>query len=183
MRKSVEQMIEDLIDREGPFVDHPADRGGPTCWGWTEESARSEGYAGAMKDMPRSWAAAAYNRKYFIRPGFNQVYMLSQPIAEELFDTAVNMGLSIPAPWLQRWLNAMNRIGKIYPDISIDGRIGPATIGALRSFLHARGAEGEKVMLRGLNSLQGARYLELTEKRELNETFLYGWILSRIEVS
>lgn len=183
MGKSIEQMIDELIDREGSYSNHAADAGGETMWGWTVDEARAEGYIGAMRDMPHSWAAAAYRKRFFVRPGFDQVYALSQPIAEELFDTGVNMGTAIPAPWLQRLLNALNRVGKIYPDIKVDGRIGPATIGALRAYLHQRGAAGEKVLLRGLNSLQGARYLELTEKRQANEEFFYGWLLNRVEVA
>lgn len=65
-------------------------------------------------------------------------------------------------------------------DIAIDGKIGPATIGALKAFLAKRGKDGETVLMRALNSLQGARYLELTEKREKNETFTFGWMLNRV---
>ncbi len=50
---TVEKLIEDLIDREGGFVDHPADRGGATCWGVTENVARREGYRGAIRTLPR----------------------------------------------------------------------------------------------------------------------------------
>jgi lysozyme family protein len=32
---NVEGLIDALIDREGGFVDHPADKGGPTCFGIT----------------------------------------------------------------------------------------------------------------------------------------------------
>ena len=35
----VSQLIDDLIDREGGYVNHPADRGGATCWGITEAVA------------------------------------------------------------------------------------------------------------------------------------------------
>lgn len=182
MRKSIEQMIQELIDREGGYSNDPNDAGGETMYGWTVDAARAEGYEGEMKDMSREWAAKAYGQKYFIRPGFNHIYMLSQPIAEELFESGVNMGPRTPSMWIQRLLNAMNRMGKVYPDIKVDASIGPATIGALRAFLFERGAQGEQVLLRGLNCLQGAYYLDITEKREANETFLYGWILNRVEV-
>ena len=44
---NVESLIDALIDREGGFVDNPADKGGPTCFGITEAVARAHGYAGA----------------------------------------------------------------------------------------------------------------------------------------
>lgn len=34
-------LIDAVIDREGRYVNHPADRGGPTCWGITEAVARA----------------------------------------------------------------------------------------------------------------------------------------------
>ena len=35
MSRSIEQMIDDVIRREGGYVDHPRDRGGPTNFGIT----------------------------------------------------------------------------------------------------------------------------------------------------
>ena len=62
-----------------------------------------------------------------------------------------------------------------------DGRIGPATLSALDSFLAARGRTGgETVLLRALDALQGERYLRLAERRPANEAFLYGWLANRI---
>ncbi len=181
--KSVDQMIDELIGREGRYSYSPNDSGGETMWGVTAHVARANGYQGAMSQMPRAAAVAIYRNEYFVKPGFDKVYALSQPIAEELFDTGVNMGVSIPGPWLQRALNALNRQQADYQDITVDGQIGPGTIAALRAFLGRRGAEGEKVMVRALNCLQGARYIEIAEKREANETFAYGWLLNRVEIA
>ena len=64
-------LIDAVIDREGRYVNHPADRGGATCWGITEAVARAEGYAGAMRDLPRADAASIYRRLYWLRPGFS----------------------------------------------------------------------------------------------------------------
>jgi lysozyme family protein len=183
MRKSVDQMIDELIGREGRYSNNPADKGGETMWGITEATARANGYTGPMRDMPRATAVAIYRAEYFAKPGFDKVYSLSQPIAEEMFDTGVNMGVSLPGPWLQRILNALNREQADYPDIVVDGKIGAGTMGALRAYLSKRGADGEKVILRLLNCLQGARYLDITEKRAANEAFLHGWILNRVEAA
>ena len=40
--------------------------------------------------------------------------------------------------------------------------------------------DGEVVLVRALNSLQGAFYVELAEKRQKDEAFVYGWLLNRV---
>jgi lysozyme family protein len=183
MSKSVDQLIDEMIGREGRYSNNPNDRGGPTMWGITEAVARKHGWRGLMRDPPRPLAVHIFRQEYFVEPGFDKVYALSQPIAEEMFDTCVNMGVALPGPWLQRILNALNNRGKDYPDIGIDGKIGPATTGALRDFLNRRGAAGEKVILRALNCQQGVRYLDITEARGQNEDFYFGWLLNRVEAA
>ena len=174
-------LIDELLEREGGYVNHPADRGGPTNYGITEAVARAHGYGGAMRDLPRAEAAAIYTRLYWLRPGFDAVAERSAPIAAELFDTGVNMGPAVATTFLQRTLTALNRNGADYPDLTPDGRVGAATLRALDAFLKVRGAaSGETVLLRALEALQGERYLRLAEKRPANEAFLYGWLANRI---
>lgn len=176
-RKTIDQMIADLIKLEGGHVNDPRDAGGETNFGITVAVARANGWQGQMRDMPIAIAQNIYRKKYFTAPGFESVYLLSPLIAEEMFDTGVNMGTSIPGPWLQRLLNAFN---DAKTDLVVDGVIGPATITALRLYLNKRGSDGEVIMVRGLNCLQGARYLELTEKRQQNRAFIYGWLKNRV---
>ena len=177
----VEELIEELIDREGGYVNHPADRGGPTCYGITEAVARADGYAGAMTELPREEAAAIYRRLYWLRPRFDQVAERTPSVAAELFDTGANMGPAVAATFLQRALTALNRGGSDYPDLIPDGRVGTATLAALDAFLAVRGKQrGEVVLLRALEALQGERYLRLAEKRPANEAFLYGWLANRL---
>lgn len=173
-------LIDELIEREGGYVDHPADRGGPTRFGITETVARMHGYAGAMRDFPREQAAAIYERLYWRRPRFDAVDELCPRVAAELFDTGANMGPTVAATFLQRALTALNRNATDYPDLVPDGRIGEATLAALESFIAIRGAGAETVLLRALEALQGERYLRLAEKRPANEAFLYGWLANRI---
>ena len=91
------------------------------------------------------------------------------------------MGPAVAVTFLQRALTALNRNARDYPDLTPDGRIGPATLAALDSFLKVRGAaSGETVLLRALEALQGERYLRLAERRPANEAFLYGWLANRI---
>lgn len=178
---NIEDLIDELIEREGGYVSHPADKGGPTRFGITEAVARAHGYAGAMAELPREEAAAIYRRLYWLRPRFDQVAERSRRIAAELFDTGANMGPAVAATFLQRALTALNRGGRDYPDLVPDGRIGATTIAALDAYFEARGREsGETVLLRALEALQGERYLRLAEKRPANEAFLYGWLANRI---
>ena len=135
----VDRLIDDLIEREGGFVNHPADKGGPTCFGITEAVARASGYAGPMRLLPRDEAAAIYQRLYWLRPRFDEIAKRSPRVAAELFDSGVNMGPAVAATFLQRALTALNRGGKDYPDLVPDGRIGPMTLFALDAFLAARG--------------------------------------------
>ncbi|HCA7143909.1 TPA: hypothetical protein MX248_005832, partial [Klebsiella michiganensis] len=80
------------------------------------------------------------------------------------------------------WLSALNMQGKLYPDLNPDGAIGNITVAALKSYLAVRGKDGEATLLKALNCSQGARYLELAEARQANETFLYGWIKERVSL-
>ena len=176
----VDGLIDALLEREGGYVNHPADKGGPTRFGITEAVARAHGYAGAMARLPRDEAAAIYRRLYWLRPRFDAVAERAPAVAAELFDTGVNMGPGVAATFLQRALTALNRCGKDYPDLVPDGRIGPVTLRALDAFLAARGGSGATVLLRALEALQGERYLRLAERRPANEAFLYGWLANRI---
>src|SRR6476469_9018139 len=178
---NVARLIDALIDREGGYVNYPADKGGPTCFGITEAVARAHGYSGSMRALSRDDAAAIYHRLYWLRPRFDEIEERTARIAEELFDTGVNMGSAVAITFLQRALTSLNRGGTDYPDLSPDGRIGPATLAALDAFLGVRGrAGGETVLLRALEALQGERYLRLAERRPANEAFLYGWLANRI---
>ena len=175
-----DQLIDDLMDREGGFTNHAADRGGPTRYGITEAVARAHGYCGAMALLPRDEAAAIYRRLYWLRPRFDEVARRAPKVAAELFGTGANVGPAVAMTFLQRALTALNRNGQDYPDLVPDGRAGPRTLAALDGFLQARGKRsGETVLLRALEALQGERYLRLAERRPANETFLYGWLANR----
>ncbi|MNX79158.1 putative Peptidoglycan domain protein [compost metagenome] len=177
------RLIDGAIGREGGYVNHPDDRGGETIWGITVGTARRFGYQGRMREMTRPQAIDIYRAQYWTGPGYDRVAMLSEAVAEELFDTGVNMGPGVASTMLQRCLNALNRQGKDYPDIKVDGDVGPATLRSLTSYLKVRGKEGEQVMLKGLNALQGERYIELAEKRQANESFVYGWLRTRVGIA
>ncbi|MGQ3101035.1 MAG: glycoside hydrolase family 108 protein [Sphingopyxis solisilvae] len=176
----VSKLIDAVIDREGAYVNHPADRGGPTCWGITQAVARAHGYQGDMRNLPRSQAREIYRKIYWLKPGFDKIATRAPIVAAEMFDTGINMGVGTAAGFLQRALNALNRLARDYPDVAVDRAVGPRTLAALDGYLKARGRGGEGVLLKALEALQGERYIALAEKNPSQEAFVYGWLAHRI---
>ena len=180
MTKKIDRLIENVIGREGGYVNHPADRGGPTRWGITEAVARRQGYMDDMRQLPQSDAAAIYSRLYWIAPAFDKIAEVAPDLAAELFDTGINMGTGTAIGFLQRALNALNRNARDYADVNVDRCIGPATLAALHAFFRRRGPNGQAVLLKAVEALQGAHYVRLAETRPSQEAFLYGWLANRI---
>lgn len=175
-------LLDAVIKREGDYINHPADRGGPTRWGITEKTARAHGYAGDMRQLSKDTARMIYRNTYFLAPGFDAVQRRSEVLAEELTDTGINMGPAAAIKFLQQALNAFNNGGKHYADIAEDGKLGQATLASLDAFLTHRGREGETVLFTAVNCLQGSRYIELCRKDPNQEAFAYGWIAHRIVI-
>lgn len=172
-------ILEEILGKEGGFIDHPDDRGGATNWGVTERVAREHGFQGHMRDLPRDEAKRILAKDYWHKPGFAQLAIISTPIAVKLTDMGVNMGPAFGARTLQRWLNAFNRRE---PELTVDGNIGPRSCQALDTFIKARGKDGEEVLLKAINCTQGERYLAITESRRANESFIFGWVKNRVQL-
>lgn len=168
------------IGLEGGYSDHPADRGGPTRYGITELVARANGYEGDMRELALEDAKRIARLQYWDLLRLDDVAILDERLSAELFDTSFNMGVGTAGRFLQRALNALNRGGFDYPDLEPDGVVGPITVARLRAYVLRRGVYGPTVLLRALNALQGARYVEITEADPRQESFLYGWLANRL---
>lgn len=179
--KTKAEIIDGIIRKEGgqAFTDDPADSGGATRWGITEERARQSGYTGDMRTMPRPVAERIYAEDYWDAVRGDDLAALSPAVAFEVVDTGVNMGPERAVSFLQRALNVFNLNGRLYADMKVDGLAGPITVNALEDYLAAR---SEAALLKALNCLQGAAYLELAERREKDERFVYGWIQQRVKL-
>lgn len=171
----VEALLAALLRREGGFVDHPDDRGGPTNFGITQNVARAAGWTGAMRDLPRDLALGIYRERYWQAPRLDALAAIAPGVAAEVFDTGVNMGVGTAIAFLQRSLNVLNPGA-----VLVDGRIGPATLAAVGALLARRGARGEAVLVRALNALQGARYIEIAENQPAQQAFVFGWLAERV---
>jgi len=182
MAKTIAEIRDGIIDKviavEGGYVDDPTDSGGETNHGITKAVAEACGYKGNMKDMPIEFARSVYDSRYWTPLKCDEICSLSESIAGKFFDIGVNLGVSRAAEFLQRSLNVFNRSESIYGDIEVDKIIGPKTILALCTYLELR---DEEVLFKALNSLQCNFYIELAERREKDEKFVYGWIKQRID--
>ncbi len=172
-----DKIIGKVIEIEGGYVNDPSDSGGETKFGITKVVARGFGYQGLMKDMPYQTAVDIYEARYWKPLQLDVVLKLAPTVAEELFDTGVNMGIERAGIFLQRCLNALS-IG--VDNLVVDGKIGQKSMEILSAFLNQRGPAGEKVLLKMLNCLQGEFYITLTERRVKDKKFIYGWISNRI---
>jgi lysozyme family protein len=176
MQTLKQKTIEGIIAVEGGYVNDPADSGGETNFGVTIAVARANGYEGSMIDMPKSVAFDIYATQYWDAMSGDELVELSEAVATEVIDTAVNMGTGRAGRFLQRSLNVLSK-GE---SLKVDGQVGPATVRALRSYLW-RGRD-EKTLVKALDCLQGAFYIELAERREKDERFVYGWLKHRVGV-
>jgi lysozyme family protein len=162
---------------EGGYVNNPNDPGGETNMGITKRVAVDNGYRGPMRDLPKPVAENIYFEDYIRKPGYEPFVDLSPAIAEELVDTGVNTGPARPSRWLQISLNALNRDGRDYPAIAVDGRVGKGTIGAYQSLQKVRGkVKACQMVIKLLDAQQAMHYLSLTNLK----TFTPGWIDNRI---
>ena len=184
---TIESIIDDVIRVEGSaYTNHPSDKGGPTKYGITQRTLSA--YLGrsvsadAVKALTEEVARAIYLKRYVIDPGFDTVNAVSAQIGHEIVDAGVNVGVARASEWLQRALNALNRGGRDYADLVVDGDVGPATVAVLTRLLAVRGVNGEKALLRALNSLQGEHYIRIAEGRAANEDFVFGWLMNRVVI-
>ena len=134
---SVTGIADEIIEREGGFVNDPDDPGGATNFGVTIHTMRRLGVDvdgdGAVtehdvRQLTRDDARDLLIEHYFRRPRIDE---LPEVLHTTVFDMQVNAG-SHAVRILQRLLNEMGA------DVTVDGIIGPQTIAAARkAFLKA----------------------------------------------
>ena len=173
------KIIEEIMKAEGGYVDDPNDSGGETNYGITEAVARANGFSGDMHSLPPEVAFNIYSSKYWDSVCADDLLAVSEALASEVVDTAVNMGPGRAGKFLQRCLNSLNNRADLYGEVVVDGDIGPGTVAAVRCYAAARDVS---VMVKALNCLQGAFYIELAERREKDESFVYGWLRARVNL-
>ena len=132
---NVRQIAQDIVTREGGYVNDPADPGGPTKHGVTLGTLRAlardvnaDGVVDIadLRALNTAQAVEIFLTRYFDRPG---LCLLPAALQASVFDMYVNAG-SMAIKLLQRVLTAQGH------KLRCDGVLGPATLAAV----HACGA-------------------------------------------
>ncbi|MDP4034003.1 MAG: holin-associated N-acetylmuramidase [Pseudorhodobacter sp.] len=127
--KSVQEIAEEIVAREGGYVNDPDDPGGATKYGVTLQTLRRLGLdltgdgkvtAEDVQRLSRVQAVEIFIEHYYRRPG---MAALPEMLQASVFDMYVNAGANA-VKLLQRLLSDMGFAS------DIDGAIGPQTIRA-----------------------------------------------------
>jgi len=157
------RVIEIVLKHEGGYVDHADDRGGRTNWGITEKVARQAGYEGHMRDLSREEAIRIYKKNYWDPLRLNEIN--SEALRLLVFDTGVNMGPGTAVRKLQKTYNLLAS-----NDITVDGIIGPQTIGACNSYRDPDIFNFTYLVMRG------ERYFNIVRRNKSQRSFILGWM-------
>ena len=159
MLKTFDEIIEQVLEHEGGFVDDPTDRGGQTKYGISKRAYPDED----IKALTVERAKELYKRDYWDR---FKVDNLPDRIRHIYFDMCVNMGGGRATKILQEACNSKNSY-----KIDVDGGIGKNTIKASANLEDFR-----------LRAYRVMFYAELVMKKPEQERFWVGWFRRSCEV-
>ncbi|MFQ5708014.1 MAG: glycoside hydrolase family 108 protein [bacterium] len=195
------EAFDKTMGHEGGYVNDPNDAGGETYkgvarrynpdwngWGIIDQLKDAPNFPKNLDDSQplQDAVKALYKQKYW-NPFWGDE-IPDQDIAEELFDTGVNMGTGRAIKFLQQGLNLLNRNGKLYGDIVEDGDFGQNTFDALTAYLSGKGRAFDRqkdkpdLLLKIMNILQGMHYINYMRKSPTQEKYARGW-LKRVKIS
>ena len=146
-----------LPDHTG-YSNNPRDNGKETNFGVTIQTARDAGYLGDMKALPYVLAREIYRTSYWMVTRGDEIE--DQEIAEEIFDTAVNMGPVTAIRFLQETLNAYNDNGARWADLPVDGLMGPLTANTLKAAIGYSPIYRHGILF-CIDALQCVRYIHI----------------------
>ena len=136
MTNHIDKILNDIIEREGGFVNHPADKGGPTKYGittstlmhyWTYKYNRTATPTiEDIKNLTETEARDIYLAMYIESPAFDVLPSIA--MQEAIIDAGINHGIGTATKFLQYALNALGE------HLTVDGVIGPKTLTAANKY-------------------------------------------------
>lgn len=166
-----ENAIEYVLEREGSeFVNNPRDPGNATKFGITLRTLKQWSPSANTEDvkaLTQDGAKIIYRKLYWPNAPYEK--LVSQDIANYLFDCAVNMGLAAGVKIAQRALMAVN--GK-YNYVKDDAVLGQATLSALNDVNNIANSK----LLIAMRSERAGYYREILAKNPLEIVFAKGWM-------
>lgn len=178
-----DKIIDVILGFEGGYGNNKHDSGGATRFGITHITAKQYqhlwpkyNFNGNMRELPLELAREIYVVGFWNKVNGDALFDIHPALALHIFDLAVNSGPAVPGKHFQRLLNVMNRHGKDYQDLVVDGQIGPKTIESLRTFIKRNGKQGLANFILAMGMQQGDFYLRISESSPKNEEFTNGWM-------
>ena len=159
MRDHFEEAICDTLQREGGYVNDPADLGGETHYGISRRAYPDLD----IKSLTLEQAREIYRRDYWDAVGLGMVR--HRALACKVFDLGVNAGARRAVRWLQTAYNLVASSSAL----AIDGKIGPASAKAINGCPH------EAALIAAVKYQAAHHYVSQNRPR-----FLAGW-LNRLE--
>lgn len=159
---TLERALEYLLEEEGGWSNHKADRGGATMYGVTQ--ATYDGYRRKLKlpkqsvrNITKLEARALYDSLYWKAASCDK---LPWPISYLVFDAAVNSGVSRGVRWMQQGLG-----------LKQDGIVGPASIRLANQVVDT----GQGSALIAIVDARVEFLARLVQKSPSQAVFLLGW--------
>lgn len=155
------QILDDIIRREGGFVDRPEDKGGPTKYGITQQTLSEwlgrEASREDIEKLPVGVARNIYRELYIERPRFDGIR--NDRLRALIIDCGVNHGVRRATRWLQREVGVVP-----------DGVVGPKTLAAVNAY-----ADQDRLYRRIL-ARRARFYGRIITRRPSQAVFAAGWM-------
>jgi len=189
MSARLEKMVDELIRREGGYIDHPDDPGGATKYGISLRKAETVGDNNRdgwldfdldrdgdvdrddIKLIDIKDAREFFLLEYFYGPHIEWISD-TPPLWEIMFDMAVNFGKRRAILLLQRTLTHLD-----FSPGPPDGIIGSKTVDAASAALEKLGSE----FIRVLVTARCLKYCQIAFFRPVSIVFLRGWLNRALE--
>ena len=181
--------FEHTMKIEGGYANDPDDAGKETYrgisrryfpdwegWSYIDAAKEKDGFLHIIKSKEFFDIHDPKVRLFYKQEFWNKFWGDHQPnqmIAEEMFDTGVNMSVHRAVKYLQIGLNCLNRDEKLYPDLVTDGAYGQNSHNALKEYLER---DKQKPLLIIMNVLQGMHYIDYMTESEEQEKYARGWL-------